>query len=128
MRTVGPLNSGAAVGADGVATANASSTVPVSGYVVGVCLRYNGAPPAATTDAVVKTVGTTPAPPTLTLLSLTDSATDGWRWPRVPIHKASDGTVIADQYDWPAIDDLINVAIAGANAGDSVDAWLLVED
>ncbi|MCC6192053.1 MAG: hypothetical protein IT318_23740 [Anaerolineales bacterium] len=126
MKLVGPLNTGLTTGGAGVSTANASTTVPVCGYVMGIYVKYNGAPPV-TADVIVKTVGTSPRPPSLTLLSLADTQVDGWRWPRVPTHKASDGTAIADQYDWPAIDDLVNVALSQADDGDSADVWLLVD-
>jgi hypothetical protein len=128
MRSIGPLNSGVAVGTDGEATANTDSAVVVSGRVVGVSVRYNDSPPAATTDVVIKTKGTAPRIPTITLLTLTDSATDVFKMPRAITHGTT-GSVLASlavAEPYP-IDDFVNVKIDDANAGDSVDVWLLLE-
>lgn len=127
MNIVGPFNSGVAAGGAGVATANTDSTTRITGYVVGVYVKYNDSPPAGTTDVTVKTKGTSPAAPSLTFLSIANAATDGWFWPRVQIHTTA-GAAITDQYDWPAIDDLINVTIAQANNADNVDVWLMVSE
>ena len=127
----GPLNSGAAVGADGVATANADSTVVVSGRVVAMYVKYNHAPPAGTTDVVIKTKGTSPAPPANTLLTLTNAATSGWFYPRQQVHDAAGAGLTYDATrtvnEAVPVHDLINVSIAQANAADNVDVWLLVE-
>ncbi len=125
MSLIGPLSSGAAVGSAGSATANADSTVRVIGRLVGIYVQYIGSPPGATTDVVIKTVGTSPAPPTYTFLTLTDAATDGWFYPQVQIHDTA-GSAITDESTPLLAHDLINVSIAGANAADSVNVWLLV--
>lgn len=126
MKLVGPINSGVAAGGAGTATANASTSHIVSGRVVGIYVKYNDSPPAATTDVTVKTLGTSPAPPTYNLLVLTDGATDGWKYPQVQIHDTT-GSAIAAEYTPLLVHDLVNVTIAQANNGDSVDVWLLVD-
>jgi hypothetical protein len=126
LHLAGPFNSGAAVGGNGVATANANSPQRLTGRVVGIYVKYNDSPPAATTDVTIKTVGTSPAPPTYNLLVLTDGATDGWRYPQVQIHTTA-GVAIDAEYTPLVIDDYINVAIAQANAADNVDVWLMLE-
>lgn len=126
MKLYGPINSGAAVGGNGVATANADSTIPLSGRVCGVYVKYNDSPPAGTTDVVIKTKGTAAAPPSTTFLSLTNAATDGWFYPQVQIHTTA-GAAIAGEYTPILIHDIINVAIAQANAADNVDVWLLMD-
>lgn len=124
MKLVGPLNSGAAVGADGSATANNDSVVPFSGNVVGVYVKYNGDPPAGTTDVTIKTKGN--STPSYNILVITNGATDGLFLPRKLI--CSDAGVASDSvYDLIPVDDKINVTIAGANAADNVDVWLLME-
>ena len=123
---IGPLNSGAAVGAAGVATAHLASTVRIPGLLLGICVKYNDAPPAATTDVVISTVGTSPAPPTRALLTLTNGATDGWRYPRVAAHSVL-GVENAGDLVYQPIEDYVDIKIDGANAGDNVDVWLLVE-
>ena len=122
----GPFNSGAAVGGDGVATANTDSPIRLAGKVIGIYVKYNGSPPAGTTDVTIKAKGTSPAPPTYNLLVLTDGATDGWRYPQALIHTTA-GAEIAGEYTSLLIDDFINVTIAQANAADNVDVWLLLE-
>lgn len=125
-RLVGPLNSGAAVGDDGAATANADTLHQLAGRLKAIRLKYNDSPPAGTTDVVVKTVGTSPAAPSTTLLSLANAATDGIWYPRAAICTTSGSALTT--YDEIPISDLVNVSIDGANAGDSVDAWLFLED
>ena len=125
MRTVGPLNSGAAVGGAGVATAHAPSTIRINGLLVGIYVKYNHAPPAATTDVTIKTVGGNGTPPSQTILTITDGATDGWFYPQAIRHTAA-AAAIADQYGPFPIDDYVDVAIAQADALDNVDVWLLL--
>jgi hypothetical protein len=126
MNIFGPVNSGAAAGGAGSATANADSTVRLSGYLVGVYVKYNDAPPAGTTDVVIKTKGTAPSAPSFTFLTLTNAATDGWFFPRMDTHTVA-GAVITDGQDWPALDDFVNVSIAQANAADNIDVWFLID-
>ena len=124
LKFIGPLNSGVAVGANGVATANADSTQPVSGWVLAVRVTYNDSPPG-TTDATVATKGASPAPPSLTILSLANNATDGWYYPRIEQSEITGEG--AGRYDYPYIHDALTITIAQANAGDSVDVWLLMD-
>lgn len=129
-RIVGPINSGAAVGSAGSATANASSTKLISGAVLGVYVKYNDSPPA-TTDVTIKTVGTSPAAPSLTFLTLTDANTSGYFYPRVQVHDTAGAALTYDgtraQVIPPIIHDLVNITIAQANAADSVDVWLILQ-
>lgn len=130
MRLVGPINSGAAVGSAGAATANTDSTVGITGRVVAVGVTYLDSPPAGSTDITVATKGVNG--PAQTLLTISNAATNGWFYPRVATVSpqgaamlyASGGAAVGDCL---AISDRVNVLIAGANAGDSVDVWLLVE-
>lgn len=125
INLAGPYNSGAAVGSDGAATASATGTNILSGRVVAVYVRYNDSPPAGTTDVVIATAGTA-GPPANTLLTLTDGATDGWRYPRSVIHSTA-GVAGSDAVEAIPVHDKITVTIDDANAGDSVDVWLLLE-
>lgn len=121
---VGPINSGAAVGGNGVATSNADSNVRVCGYVMSVYVKYNDSPPAGTTDVIVKTKGTNS--PSLTILTLTNGATDGWRHPRLLMDDDA-GADLTGVYEAVLIDDYINVKIDQANAADNVDVYLIVD-
>ncbi len=124
---VGPINSGLAVGADGVATANQSSPIFISGEVMGVYVRYNDTPPAGTTDVTVETAGSAGAVPAQTILTLTNQATSKLVYPRVAVQDTT-GTNIAGEYSPIVIHDQIKVTIAQANAGDSADVWLLMRE
>lgn len=124
IRLIGPINSGAAVGANGVATANADSSNVIRGIVRAIHVKYNDSPPAGTTDVVIKTKGTDA--PSLTLLTITNSATDAWKMVKHAV-QSNLGADIANEYDFPAIHDLVNVKIDQANAGDNIDVFLLVE-
>jgi hypothetical protein len=123
MSVYGPFNSGAAVGGAGVATVNSTTGSPVDGIIYGVCVKYNDACPA-TTDVVIATSGS--AAPAFTLLTLTDKNTDGWFWPRITTQNLLGVDVANTNSDFPMISDNVKVTVTGANAGDSVDVWLLV--
>jgi len=126
INLVGPINSGVAVGGNGAATANTSTANPIRGRVLGVYVRYNDTPPAGTTDAIIATAGN--AAPALTILTLTDSATDKWVFPRLTPQGNTGANLAALTVLEPApIADNVNVKIDGANAGDSIDVWLLME-
>lgn len=126
----GPINSGAASGGAGSATANASS-IKLRGKIHAVYVKYNDSPPAGTTDVTVATVGTSPYVPSITLLSLANAATDTLLYPRIQVHTTAgaaltmDGTRILT--DKIAIDDSVKVTIAQANDADNVDVWLALE-
>lgn len=127
---VGPLSSGSAVGGAGVATANETSSIIVRGKVLSVFVEYLDSPPA-TTDVTVATAGVS-ALPAATILSLANANTNIVKYPRVGVHK-SDGTnatydgtnqIFEPQY----IHDKVKVTIAQANAGDSVNVYLVLEN
>lgn len=125
----GPLNSGSAVGADGLATVSTTTTQAVIGRVLAIYLRYNGIP-SGTTDITVATAGID-IPGVITLLSLADATIDGWFYPR-HIIETNDGTDITYNgthkvYEPYISNDKITVTIAQANAANSVDAWLVLE-
>lgn len=129
MRVVGPIYSGAAVGSSGSATANATTSNVIAGRVYAVYLDYLDSPPN-TTDVTVATAGV--AHPAMTILTITDAATDGWWYPRAATHStagaallyAAGGAAVADTV---AIADTVKVTIAQANAADGVNVWLLLE-
>ena len=130
MRMLGPIYSGAAVGGNGVATANADSNNVVAGRIVAVGVTYLDSPPAGTTDVVVATKGVNG--PAQTILSIANAATDGWFYPRVgtvstsgaAMLYAGGGTAVGEPL---AVVDVVNVKIEQANAGDGVNVWLLME-
>lgn len=122
---IGPLSSGVAAGSPGSATANQTCTAVVNGKLLGIYVQYLDSPPA-TTDVTISTLGTSPAAPALTLLTLTDQATSKWVFPRA-LAQSEAGANLTGWYVELPICDLIKVTIAQANANDSVNVWMLVE-
>ena len=125
MNFVGPISSGVAVGGDGVATANADSAVSIHGLLYAIRVNYLDSPPA-TADVVIATKGTSPLPPAQALLTLANVQTDAWFYPRVQIDDDL-GAAQASLFDHFPLADFINVLIDQADAGDSVDVWLLLD-
>lgn len=128
---VGPLSSGTAAGVAGSATANQTSTTVIRGKVRSVYIQYLDSPPA-TTDVTVATAGVS-ALPASNILVLSNANTDIVKFPRVVTHKRSDGTNVTYDgtnavYDAQYIHDKVKVTIAQANAGDSVNVYLVIED
>lgn len=122
----GPINSGAAAGGAGSATANATSTTQLCGKIYGFYVRYNDSPPAGTTDVTIASAGTTM--PAITYLTITNGATDGIRLPRLAVVDTAGAAFAAQSIAEPQpIDDYLKVTIAQANAADSVDVWVFME-
>lgn len=126
LKLIGPINSGAAVGADGAATITAYSTKIVSGLVHGVYVKYNGDKPA-TGDVTISTKGTSPAVPSTAILTLTDANTDGLFLPRIVSHSAA-GVANALVENKIPVHDIIKIVLAQSNTDDTVDVWLMVEE
>jgi hypothetical protein len=124
MRVAGPFNSGIAAGDDGEATATTDTSIRISGWVVAIYVKYNDSPPA-TTDITIKAKGTAPAAPSYNLLAVADAATSGWFYPRAQVHDTT-GVAITGEYTPLLVDDILNVLIDQADAGDSIDVWLML--
>lgn len=120
----GPINSGAAVGADGSATVTAYSTAPIHGVIYAVYVKYNGDKPA-TTDVTISTKGISPSVPSISILTLTDKNTDGLFLPRINGHSIL-GVVDTSGDKLIPISDFLKIVVAQANTGDTVDVWLEV--
>ncbi|MGH9158203.1 MAG: hypothetical protein ACRD1K_20735 [Acidimicrobiales bacterium] len=113
-----------------MATANVDTPNPIVGKVLAIFIKYNDTPPA-TTDVVIKTKGLSPAPPTTTILTRTNTGTDGLFYPRAQVHDSA-GTGVNYAATFPIyepvpVHDKLNISIAQANDNDSVDVWLLVD-
>ena len=123
MAIYGPLNSGAAVGDNGLATISATSTAPLVGFVNWVYIKYNDSPPAATTDVAIATLGTSPSAPSRAILTIANAATAGYFHPRINAVDQT-GSAISGVYEMIPIHDYVKVTVTGANAADNVDIWL----
>jgi hypothetical protein len=121
-----PLSTITASGTNGSATGSLTTNETIAGKVIGIHIDY-GAGQASTTDVVVSTVS-----PAVTILTVTDSATDAWYYPRVQVH-GSTGSVLT--YDGTravsnpiAINDRVTVSVTGANDEKTVQVTLVVEE
>ena len=116
------INSGAAVGGDGSATANNTSGHVVTGQICSIGVTYGDSPPG-TTDVTIATAGNNG--PALTILTLTNANTSGWFHPRHVVDTNAGADIeYADGYsvyDKVCISDNIKVTIAQANSPDTAE-------
>lgn len=115
-----------------VAVATADVVDPnrnIQGRVVGVYVKFTGQP--GTTVTTIKTQGgTSPRPPSLTILTLTSVNTSAWYRPLIAQQTTAgaaatyDGTrpVLSEI----AVDDYLEVTVASGGAG-SVEVWVQLE-
>ena len=114
------FSTGAAVGADGVATATGYST-PIAGEVLAVHVAYLDTPPAATTDFTLQDESD---PAAENIVNLVNAATNAKHYVR-RITAASTGFGITYNGTQPVYEPYVvcgrlKATIAQANAGDSV--------
>lgn len=105
-------------GSAGSATGTGTSTRPVNGRLLAVYIGYTSQP--ATADVTI-----TSTAPTQSLLTRSNSGTDGWFYPRALLQDTAAANLTA-VYDAMPIDAYVSVSVAQGDAG-SVDVTLLVE-
>mgnify|MGYP001558893609 CR=1 FL=1 len=114
-------------GVAGSASGSAIKAVP-KGKVKAIYLDYHASAPA-TTDVTVKAeADSTGIPGDLTLLTRSNSATDGWFYPKVQKHDNA-GAAITGDYDDPVVHGgILSVTVAQADAlTDCVTAYIYLE-
>lgn len=121
----GPYNSGAAVGGAGAATIQANSDVILRGQILAVYFRYNDSCPG-TTDFTLRTLGTDPFAPSYNILAKANANTDGWFYPAKQ-QCDSTGGAIANAYVPIVVEDYLNLLLAEADSGCSVDVWIMLD-
>lgn len=112
------------VGDAGSATANTTTPAIIRGRLLAIHCDF-----AATAHANTDTTIATTSSPTTTILTLTDTNTDGWYYPKHVVHGATgtaqtfDGTypMLDDYY----LDDHIKVTLAQSTAAESVFTFLV---
>lgn len=82
-------------GANGSAGGTAQTTLPVTGFIESIQVDYDGTAPGGTTDLTLTEVGGQGR----TILTRTNTATDGLFYPRVPAQDTN-GADITGQYTW----------------------------
>jgi hypothetical protein len=113
-----------ATGGAGAATATANSDAPVCGIIMAVHLAYTDSPPAGTTDVTIAEATNSPA---MSVLTVTDGATDGWRFPMAQAVSQAGATLTNQGYPI-AVSDYLKVTIAQANDADGVVVTIVYED
>lgn len=110
--------------AAGATTGSATSPRPIAGNLLAVHLDFSGSM-AATADTTIARVsdGLMPAE---TLLTITDSATDAWYYPRVQAHGAT-GSALTGIYEPYPLAGYVSVAVAQGTQNESVTVTLIYE-
>ncbi len=120
------INSGAAAGGDGSATANNTSTHLVTGQICSIGVTYGDSPPG-TTDVTIATSGDNG--PALTILTLTNANSDGWFHVRHKVDDESGADITYDGtnevYEKVCISDYVKVTIAQANSPDTAEVVIV---
>lgn len=114
-------------GTAGSATGNTTSGAPIRGKLWAVNVTF-AASSHANTDTTIATVST----PTTTILTLTDTNTSTWYYPRHQVHGSTgtaltlDGTrIMAEPL---VLDDYVKVSVAQGTADKTVTVTFLVEE
>ena len=125
LNSLTQVSTGLSAGGTGTSTANATGTEKVTGKLLGFLVAYIGSPPAGTTDLTIQAVGGPLG--TRTLLTLSNSATDGW----YPVRQQAVTTAGADATGFfdmiPLYQDQIKVTIAPANDDDGATVIAVLE-
>ena len=120
------INSGAASGNDGSATANNTSGHVVVGEICSIGVTYGDSPPG-TTDVTIATAGNNG--PALTLLTITNANSDGWFHLRHKTDDESGADITYDGsnevYEKVCVADNIKVTIAQANSPDTAEVVIV---
>jgi hypothetical protein len=118
------FDTGAAAGSAGSATSTAYST-HISGEILAVYVKYQGSPPAGTTDF---TLSDETDPSSENIISITDAATDIKIYPR-RVLELNDGTDITydgtnEVYGKYIVHGRLEAKIDDANAADYCDVYV----
>lgn len=109
----------------GSAVGTVTTREVVMGRVLGVYLDYSGT--AATTDVTIST----PHSPSVTVITVSNSVTDGWYYPRVQVHSTAGAALTYDGTrtvcEPVPVNDHLQLAVAQGGTAATVDAWVVVE-
>lgn len=125
MSVYGPITTPDTSGGAGNASATIVTPQAVRGFINGIFIQYNGAPPN-TTDVGIKTKSSVGILPNIPILTLTDKNTDGYFCPRV--QSKTPAGADTGQYEPFYVEDQIQIDVAQANDGDSVTVWFFLVD
>lgn len=114
-------------GEAGAATGNTTSTAPINGRLWAVNVTF-----AASSHANTDTTIATTTAPTTTIITLTDTNTSGWYYPRHQAHSNAGAALTLDGtrtlVDKLVLDDYVKVTVAQGTADKTVTVTLLVEE
>jgi len=110
----------------GAAAGTVTSEHPIVGELLAVHLNFGGT--TATTDTTLATVHA----PTKTLLSISNSVTDAWYYPREQMHNTSGSALTLDgtqpRVGMIPVCDHLRVTVAQANADETLDVTVLYKE
>ena len=121
----------ATTGGAGTSGSTTKSRQVITGKVLAVGVVGNGEPPN-TVDITIRTANQNRGLPDVPILALTDWAVDlAWYRPRHQAHSSTGAALAAtggeEVFTEQVISDQVEVVVAQANDGDSVDVCLIVE-
>ncbi len=119
------IDTGVAAGGSGVATAN--QDVHVVGKILAVGIVYVHSPPAGTTDVILSTPAQSNNHPVETILTRTNTATDGWFYPR-RVYDDNVGSIVSGEETEFVASGVLNAKIQGANNSDRAIVTVVLEN
>ncbi len=119
------IDTGKAVGSNGSATANASANA--RGKILAVGIVYLDSPPSGSTDVVLSTPVQSNNHPVETILTRTNTATDGSFYPR-RVNDDNVGAAVSGEETEIVASGVLNAKIQGANANDRAIVTVVLEN
>lgn len=119
---------GQIVTSGGAGTSTGDATVgPVNGRVLAIYVDYNS--DANTSDLTFATVNA----PIQTILTLTNTNTDGWYYPRAGVHSTAGAAALYAAGGQPIVesmpvDDYIKASVVQDDNAKTINFWILVEN
>jgi hypothetical protein len=114
------------VGSNGSATGNDVTPIPIVGRILAVYIDYTSQP--STTDVTLATIEA----PVKTILTVTDTNSDGWFYPRTAVHSAAGAAVTYDGtrpiYDSVPVADIVKATVAQGDSAKTVDITIEYEE
>ncbi len=119
------IDTGAAVGSNGVATANADKKA--WGKILAVGIVYLDSPPAGSTDVILSTPAQSNKHPVETILTKSNSSTNAWYYPR-RVYDDNVGAIVSGEETEFVASGILNAKIDQANADDSAIVTVVLEN
>ena len=119
------IDTGAAVGNNGVATADKDEIA--WGKILAVGIVYLDSPPSGTTDVILSSPAQSNKQPAETILTLSNGATNIWKYPR-RVYDDNVGAAITGEETEFVATGILNAKIDQANADDRAIVTVVLEN